>query len=134
MTDRRLPRKIFLEHARRKNLAHQTHPRVPVEVYAVGNDYAGGFLPPMVLRKNPLVADLRGFRSAPDSEKPALLLLFVVAVLAKGMGQAISLSNASTRIYIRIGSIEGDNAIDGSIAVQHSLGRIQGQTRRKCNH
>ena len=74
---RRCPASSSREHARVENLADQSHARMAVEGLAVGDDDAGGFLAAMLLGEEALVADLAGFRRAPDAEEAALFFFFV---------------------------------------------------------
>ena len=69
---------FLAEHSLGKDLADQAHAGVAVESHAVADDDSGRFLPAMLLGKEALVDDLRGFLGPPNAEEAAFLLLFVI--------------------------------------------------------
>jgi DEAD/DEAH box helicase domain-containing protein len=84
---RRVAGEFFPQHPRVEHLAHQAHPRVAVQLAAVGRDDPGRLLPPVLLREQPLVHNLRRLRAAPHPEEAALLLLLVLFEQRERYGQ-----------------------------------------------
>jgi hypothetical protein len=82
-----MPGEIFPQETLVEDMGNEPHAGVAMELGAVGDGDAGGFLAAMLLRKEALIRELRRFLGAPDAKDATLFLLFVL--IQHGFGRLL---------------------------------------------